>query len=156
MESKLDINTPVDFENKVEGDKLVWSVCDDVLPSTTADSTGVDTGVAVELIAMQNSLLTIEVDDLPNDFIACSDANDDIDNSVDSRSAVLPDAVMSPALKVNDTVALSDPYNVKWTWRGVVTEVEDDNTVLVFWPERLSNGASPYERCQVSELRLVE
>ncbi|MDZ8083362.1 MAG: hypothetical protein RMX35_30395 [Nostoc sp. DcaGUA01] len=156
VESKLDIHTPVDSENQVEGDKLVWSVCDDVPPSKKADSTGVDTGVSEELIAMQNSLLTIEVDDLPNDSIACGEANDDIDNSSDERAAVKSDAIGSPALKVNDTVASSDPYNVKWTWRGVVTEVYEDNTVLVFWPELLSNGASPYKRYNVSELRLLE
>ncbi|RCJ22536.1 hypothetical protein A6770_29710 [Nostoc minutum NIES-26] len=156
VESKLDIETPVDSENKVEGDKLVWSVCDDVPASTTANSTGVDTGVAVELIAMPNSLLTIEVDDLPNDSIAGGEANDDIDNTSDSGASVKLDAVVSPALKVNDTVASSNPYNVKWTWRGVVTEVEDDNTVLVFWPELLSNGASAYKRYNVSELRHLE
>ncbi|HEY9799866.1 MAG TPA: hypothetical protein V6D25_05855 [Leptolyngbyaceae cyanobacterium] len=60
VESKSDINPNVDFENEIEGEKLVWEVCDDVPESDTATSTGVESGVANELIAMPESLLTIE------------------------------------------------------------------------------------------------
>ncbi|BAB77489.1 DNA primase family protein (plasmid) [Anabaena sp. FACHB-709] len=62
LESKLDINPNVDFENEIEGDKLVWEVCGEVPASTTADSTGVDIAVPGELIAMPESLLTTEVE----------------------------------------------------------------------------------------------
>ncbi|MHC5596569.1 MAG: DNA primase family protein [Nostoc sp.] len=44
--------------NKENDSKLVWVVCDDVAPSTTADLGGVSTAVPDELIAMPNSLLT--------------------------------------------------------------------------------------------------
>jgi putative DNA primase/helicase len=46
--------------NKENDSKLVWVVCDDVAPSTTADLGGVSTAVPDELIAMPNSLLIIE------------------------------------------------------------------------------------------------
>ncbi|MBH8577073.1 hypothetical protein I8752_29645 [Nostocaceae cyanobacterium CENA369] len=77
VESKLDIHTSVDSENKVEGAPLVWSVCDDVPPSTTADSTGVDTGVEDELIAMPNSLLTTPAGNSYSEIAqACPESDD--------------------------------------------------------------------------------
>ncbi|MEA5504999.1 DUF5906 domain-containing protein [Halotia wernerae UHCC 0503] len=60
-ESKSDIPPNVSPANKENDEKLVWVVCDDEESNVSADSTGVETGVASDLIAMQNSLLTIEV-----------------------------------------------------------------------------------------------
>ncbi|MBD2458469.1 hypothetical protein H6G80_30935 [Nostoc sp. FACHB-87] len=57
---KSDINPNVDCDHELEVDKLVWSVCDEVAASTPADSTGVETAVPSELIAMPESLLTTE------------------------------------------------------------------------------------------------
>lgn len=81
-ESKSDIPPNVSPANKENAEKLVWVVCDDEESNVSADSTGVETGVASDLIAMQNSLLTIEVsteqamDDLvqvyPQDDVAVS------------------------------------------------------------------------------------
>jgi putative DNA primase/helicase len=55
-------HTNVDPANKENDSKLVWVVCDDVAPSTTADLGGVETAVPDELIAMPNSLLTREAE----------------------------------------------------------------------------------------------
>ncbi|ODH00707.1 hypothetical protein A4S05_31975 [Nostoc sp. KVJ20] len=54
-------HTNVSPANKENDSKLVWVVCDNVAPSTTADLGGVSTAVPDELIAMPNSLLTMEV-----------------------------------------------------------------------------------------------
>jgi putative DNA primase/helicase len=62
QQPKSDINPNVDFENEIEGDKLVWEVCDEVPARDTASSTGVESGVPDELIAMPESLLTTEVE----------------------------------------------------------------------------------------------
>ena len=47
--------------NKENDSKLVWVVCDDDTESVSADLGGVETAVPDELIAMPNSLLTMEV-----------------------------------------------------------------------------------------------
>lgn len=46
--------------NREDESKVVWVVCDDHLEGVIADSGGVDTAVASDLIAMQKSLLIIE------------------------------------------------------------------------------------------------
>ncbi|MBD2240799.1 hypothetical protein H6G35_30145 [Aulosira sp. FACHB-113] len=61
-ESKSDIHSNVNSKNEVDSAKQVWVVCDDVASSTIAAAGGVETAVATDVIAMQNSLLTIEVE----------------------------------------------------------------------------------------------
>jgi putative DNA primase/helicase len=61
-ESKSDIHPNVNSKNEVDPAKQVWVVCDDAAPSTTAAAGGVETAVATDVIAMQNSLLTIEAE----------------------------------------------------------------------------------------------
>lgn len=59
-ESKSDIHPNVNSENEIDPAKQVWMVWDGDKSSDTADDGGVETGVADKLVAMQNSLLTIE------------------------------------------------------------------------------------------------
>jgi putative DNA primase/helicase len=77
LESKSDINPNVDFENEIEGAPLVWEVCDEVPARDTASSTGVESGVSDELIAMEKDLLTTESVQHKSDDVAPACPNED-------------------------------------------------------------------------------
>ncbi|MBE9210748.1 hypothetical protein IQ244_30450 [Nostoc sp. LEGE 06077] len=85
--SKSDINPNVDCDHGVEGEKLVWSVCDEVPASSPADSTGVDIAVPSELIAMPESLLTTESCQQPSDDVAPACPQDDVAASEQSANS---------------------------------------------------------------------
>jgi putative DNA primase/helicase len=76
--SKSDINPNIDCDHEVEGEKQVWSVCDEVPPSSPADSRSVDIAVPSELIAMPESLLTTQSGQQPSDDVAPACPQDDV------------------------------------------------------------------------------